>query len=110
MSRRFELHRDVDEGGVSGIGVVAEGVLFANGKACLGWGGKLGEPTVGVYDSMEQLDRVHGHGGLTRVVWVDPKDVSETAPTGAVRESQPAVSTPNSLPHPSPRKEEARGN
>lgn len=67
--RAFELHRDVDETGVSGTGVVAEGVEFSDGTVALRW---LSEwPTSVVFHDrgMEAVEAVHGHGGKTRVVW-----------------------------------------
>jgi hypothetical protein len=67
--RLFELHRDEDETGVSGVGIVAEGAQFGNGRVALCW---LTEHTsVGVYDTMADLEVIHGHGGKTRVVWLD---------------------------------------
>jgi hypothetical protein len=68
--RRFELHRDEDATGVSGTGVVAEGVVFQNGKIAMAWLTKHKSMTI--YDDMETLEKVHGHGGKTRVVWHDP--------------------------------------
>ena len=35
--RTFELHRDTDVSGVSGTGVVAEGVEFADGTTVVRW-------------------------------------------------------------------------
>lgn len=64
--RLFHLFRDSDESGVSGTGRVAEGVLFANGKAVLSWNTK--HTSIAVYDSMEQVRAIHSHGGKTRVV------------------------------------------
>lgn len=67
--RRFVLYRAEDETGISGTGVVAQGVLFDNGRAVLSW---LTEHTsVAVYDSMEHLVAIHGHGGKTIVKWID---------------------------------------
>jgi hypothetical protein len=64
--RFFELHRDEDETGISGTGVVAQGVIFDSGKVALSW---LTEHTsVAVYDSIRDVERIHGHGGKTRVV------------------------------------------
>lgn len=34
--RRFELHREEDVSGVSGTGVVAEGVAFSDGRVLMG--------------------------------------------------------------------------
>lgn len=67
--RRFRLIRDEDASGVSGTGFVAEGVHFANGKVVLAW--LTQASSLGVYDSMDDLMRIHGHGGKTRVVWTD---------------------------------------
>jgi hypothetical protein len=35
--RRFELHRDEDATGISGVGKVAEGVQFSSGEVALKW-------------------------------------------------------------------------
>lgn len=67
--RRFELHRHEDETGVSGTGVVAEGVVFAGGKAVVAWRGP--HSSVTVHDSLRSVEAVHLHGGLTEIVWVD---------------------------------------
>jgi hypothetical protein len=67
--RMFELHRETDLTGVSGVGIVAEGVQFGNGRAALCW---LTEHTsVAVYDDMGSLEAIHGHHGATKVVWLD---------------------------------------
>lgn len=71
--RRFRLRRDVDETGVSGVGVVAEGVEFTDGRVALRW---LTDTTsTGVYDSVGDVCSIHGHGGRTEVVWVDTPEV-----------------------------------
>lgn len=67
--RRFQLIRDVDIGGFSGTGIIAEGVLFSTGKAALQWLTKY--KSLGLYDDFGQLVNIHGHGGATRVVWLD---------------------------------------
>lgn len=67
--RRFELHRDKDESGVSGTGVVAEGCEFTNGACALTWLTRF--RSVAMYASVKELEAVHGHGGATRLVWVD---------------------------------------
>lgn len=68
--RRFELHRHEDETGISGTGVVAEGVVFRNGKIAMAWVTKY--TSLAIYDDMETLEHIHGHEGRTRVVWRDP--------------------------------------
>lgn len=63
------LWRREDESGVSGTGVVAEGVQFADGSAALRW--KTAYRSTAVYASMDDVQRIHGHGGKTRIVWCD---------------------------------------
>lgn len=67
--KRFELHRGLDVTGVSGTGVVAEGVAFTDGTAVVHW---LGDhrSTV-VWSSVESVEVIHGHGGATRIEWLD---------------------------------------
>ena len=69
-----EPRRDEDATGISGTGTVAQGVIFDSGKVALTW---LTEHTsTAVYDSIEDVVAIHGHGGKTRVVQVwdhDPK-------------------------------------
>ena len=67
--RKFVLEREKDESGVSGTGIVAEGVVFTNGFAVLSWLTPL--TSVAVYHSIDVLERVHGHGGKTKVVFKD---------------------------------------
>jgi hypothetical protein len=67
--RLFELHRDTDTSGVSGTGVVAQGVEFDNGQCCMTW---LTESnSVAVYPDIYTLEAIHGHNGNTRVVFIE---------------------------------------
>lgn len=68
-ARLFVLRRVVDCSGVSGTGIVAEGVCFSNGKVALHWLSHLG--AVNVYDSMQVVEALHGHDGNTKVEWVE---------------------------------------
>lgn len=69
--RRFVLIRTVDETGVSGTGVVCEGLLFSDGRVVLRW---LGErSSVVIWDQLEHVLGVHGHNGLTKLCWLDPE-------------------------------------
>ncbi len=69
--RRFQLVRDEDVSGVSGVGIVAEGVEFTTGVVALQWAG--GFPTSVVFHErgVESVQAIHGHGGKTRIVWLD---------------------------------------
>jgi hypothetical protein len=67
-ARIFQLHRDEDESGVSGTGVVAEGVEFTSGMIALSWLGTY--HAVNVYANIKTVEDLHGHGGKTRTVWL----------------------------------------
>ncbi len=63
---RFQLLRKQDFSGVSGTGIIAEGVVFSNGRCAMQW-----LKSMGIYDNMDELKHIHGHGGSTEVVWID---------------------------------------
>ena len=67
--RRFILQRNEDESGVSGVGIVAEGVEFSDGTCALRWRTK--HKCTAVYESILVLEHIHGHGGKTKVIWID---------------------------------------
>lgn len=61
----FRLNRIADATGVSGTGIVAEGVEFTNGKCAVSW---LTDVTsVAVYDDIDDVKRIHGHDGQTLI-------------------------------------------
>ena len=67
--RKFNLERLEDESGVSGTGVVAQGVIFNDGVCVMRW---LTEtPSTAVYANMDDLIAIHGHQGKTRAVLLD---------------------------------------
>jgi hypothetical protein len=62
----FWMERVEDESGVSGIGRVAEGVVFSNGWCAMMW---LTEHTsLAFYQSIEDVEAIHGHEGNTRIL------------------------------------------
>ena len=67
--RRFVLLRHKDESGVSGTGIVAEGIQFSNGKCALSW--LTDFTSVAIYDDVRELLKIHGHSGYTEVQWID---------------------------------------
>ena len=71
MFRRFQLQRDEDVSGVSGTGVVAEGVEFSDGKVCIRWVTNHQHQSTVIWDSIESVEVIHGHDGRTRVCWLD---------------------------------------
>lgn len=68
--RRFRLRRLRDVSGVSGEGVVVEGVQFSDGRVACRWLTDLPRSTV-VWDSVTEAVVVHGHDGNTVLEWVD---------------------------------------
>jgi hypothetical protein len=70
--RRFQLLRHTDISGVSGTGVVADGVLWPDGTASLRWKGE--RPSTVHWDRIADAEAVHGHGGATEIVWLDEGD------------------------------------
>lgn len=71
--RRFCLQRLEDITGISGVGVVAEGVAFTDGTAVVHWIAGEHRSTV-VWpgpEGMRAIEEIHGHGGATRVAWED---------------------------------------
>jgi len=65
--RKFVLVRDHDLSGVSGVGEVAEGVVFSDGTVALLW--KSDHASTAFYASVRDVERIHGHNGCTRMVF-----------------------------------------
>lgn len=71
MMRRFKLVRDEDPGGISGTGIVAEGVILTSGKAVLEWLTEWPTSVVWHDRGVESIEHVHGHNGRTHIEWMD---------------------------------------
>jgi hypothetical protein len=66
---------------VSGTGIVAYGARFPGaGKVAVSWSVNGMPGSVGVWDCIEDMQAVHGHGGATEVVWL-----AESMPSSASR-------------------------
>lgn len=71
VPKRFRLQRTEDLSGVSGTGVVAQGVDFG-GQVVLKWNDKGETPgAVGFYETTEHVLKIHGHDGRTKIEWID---------------------------------------
>jgi hypothetical protein len=72
----FELHREVDVTGISGTGVVAEGVEFTDQTVVMRWlvtgtsRPAFVRPTTVMHEGMHSVEALHGHDGKTKVVWL----------------------------------------
>lgn len=66
----FHLVRHDDISGLSGTGIVAEGIEFRDGTVALRWCGK--DPTSVVFHDhgVTSVQRIHGHDGKTEVVFL----------------------------------------
>jgi hypothetical protein len=71
--RRFFLQRNVDASGVSGTGNVAQGCEFETGVCALVW---LTGPksAMSFYPDIHSVIAIHGHQGMTQVIWLDEKE------------------------------------
>lgn len=77
--KRFYLQRDYDATGVSGLGRVAEGVIFSDGSVTLKWCVSGKPSSIVSYHSLEDLLTIHDHKdtvhqGGTYVVVIDDED------------------------------------
>lgn len=66
--RFYELVRDEDVSGTSGTGPVAQVVQFENGWCAVAFYSETaGVPNIICYGSIDDVEKIHGHGGLTRL-------------------------------------------
>ena len=72
MMHRFVLERRIDVSGISGVGDVAEGVVFNDGTTVLRWLAIPGvRSTTVIHDDIASVVNLHGHGGHSHVRWID---------------------------------------
>lgn len=82
--RRFYGRRDSDVTGISGEGIVVEGVVFSDGFGVTHWLNQAPqfEPKTDVWykpflrpGGGDAFTKISGHGGRTTLVWVDERDI-----------------------------------
>jgi hypothetical protein len=71
--RKFVLVRHQDVSGVSGTGIVAEGVQFSDGRVCMCWLTRQARSMV-IHQSILELESIHGHNGATTVRWLEEEN------------------------------------
>jgi hypothetical protein len=76
--RTFQLVRTTDVTGISGTGVVAEGVEWSDGTVVLRWlpsattrGAAGVRPTTVIHEDVHSVVALHGHGAATVVRYDD---------------------------------------
>lgn len=67
--RRFHLNRKIDVSGISGTGIVAEGVVFNSGRVVIEWYGQ--RPSIVIWQNIDDPEFIHGHGGATTLDFID---------------------------------------
>ncbi|WP_051425754.1 hypothetical protein [Jiangella gansuensis] len=77
LPHRFALHRRYDLTGISGTGLVAYGTQYPSGRVTLAWCCSDIQ-SIAVYDTIDDIERIHGHGGLTEIRWIDPPNHADT--------------------------------
>jgi hypothetical protein len=71
----FHFYRREDQSGVSGTGPVVEGVQFTNGWCALRWLSNMS--SICFYQSIEEVKKIHSHGGKTEVIIHDFEPLSK---------------------------------
>lgn len=77
--KTFQLQRHEDISGVSGTGIVAEGVQFHDGQCAVSWFSSY--HTVEIAPNIDTVMAIHGHHGKTVLVWTDKCLCQKTKPT-----------------------------
>lgn len=67
--RKFNLVRTEDASGVSGVGVVAQGVEFDDETVAMRW--LTATASTAIYGSIGDVSLIHGHEGRTTVQFID---------------------------------------
>lgn len=67
--RRFVLNRIKDVSGVSGTGIIVEGIEYSDRTVAVRWLGDYASTTV--WSNIETMMAVHGHGDATEILWID---------------------------------------
>jgi len=75
----FTVCRQSDEGGISGTGVVIEGVLFATGQVVLHWLSPSPLGSISIFASMDDFKKIHAtphKDNKTIITWSDGRQDS----------------------------------
>jgi hypothetical protein len=55
----FTLYRGDDESGVSGLGIVLEGIVFSSGTCVIHWLTPAPSGSIAIWESFNQFEKVH---------------------------------------------------
>jgi len=76
--RTFTIARQYDETGVSGVGVVIEGVTLATGQAIIHWLTPAPRGAIAIFDSMDDFIKIHikpHPGNASILTWDDGEQI-----------------------------------
>jgi len=63
------LQRNEDVTGISGTGMVAEGVMWSDGVCAMRW--VSDHRSTAIYHDLADILAIHGHDGSTKLIWID---------------------------------------
>ena len=99
--RRFTMRRDFDVSGVSGTGIVLEGVHFSTGVVVIHWLTPPPRGSISVFDDLEQFLAIHVRphpDNCTVLRWEDGEELvcrqlpaDDVAANGARQVEEPAL-------------------
>ena len=76
--RTFTIARQYDVTGVSGVGVVIEGVVLATGQAVIHWLTPAPRGAIAIFDSMDDFIKIHikpHPGNASILTWDDGEQI-----------------------------------
>ena len=76
--RTFTIARQYDQTGVSGVGVVIEGVVLATGQAVIHWLTPAPRGAIAIFDSMDDFIKIHikpHPGNASILTWDDGEQI-----------------------------------
>lgn len=65
--KKFWLERLEDLHGNSGVGIVAEGIIFSDGTCAMHWISDISSTTL--FPDIATVGRLHGHNGRTKLLY-----------------------------------------
>lgn len=68
--REYYLQRNEDFSGVSGTGIVAQGIILPSGKCVHEWSNSYVQ-SMNIYPNIKAVEHIHGHEGRTIVKFVE---------------------------------------
>jgi hypothetical protein len=83
--KHFYMERIVDVSGTSGTGIVARGVILPSGACVLEW--LTFHSSIAIYKNIEDVEKIHGHSGATKVILGDPDEPKATRKRRTTRNS-----------------------